>query len=204
MAKENSRVRINLQTGEFEIEGSEEFINEQARRLKTLVKNLKEAAEATTAPATKAAPAARGRRAAAPAAKAAAPAKKAAKPAAKAAKKAAPKPAAKARKAAPKKAAAPAVEGVKEFSSLLKKLPEKVSDVDRLLLAGYFLQSGSGDHTFSTRDANRLLDAAGAKIRNAAQAAKANINAKRLVKVDRGQFRFTDEGLAYVKNLVGA
>ncbi len=208
MPKENSRVRINVQTGEFEIEGTEAFINEQERRLRTLVRSLREAsmAVAATTPASRRRTRAAKQTAAAPK-QAAAPkraAKKAAaKPAGRAAKKAAAKPAARATKPA-KKAAAPAGEGVKEFATLLKKLPEKVSDVDRLLVAGYYVQSASGDHHFTTRDANKLLEAAGAKIRNAAQAAKANIGAKRLVKVDRGRFRFTDEGLAYVKSLVAA
>lgn len=217
MAKENSRVRINLQSGEVEIEGTEEFINEQARRLKTLVRNLREAAEATAAqatptPARRAAARPAPARRVAGARKPAAAAKTAAKPAARAAKAAA-KPAARARrKAAPKaaakapatKAAAPAAADVRKFATLLKKLPEKASDVDRLLVAGYYVATTSGDRTFATRDANSLLAAAGAKILNAAQAAKANVTAKRLLKVDRGRFQLTDDGLEYAKKLVGA
>jgi hypothetical protein len=102
-------------------------------------------------------------------------------------------------------AAGPKADGLAEagtFGELLQRLPRAATDVDRMLIAGYFAQGSGPDHGFRTGDANRLLTEQGIKVGNPSQCVKQNLLAKRVFK-HQGRYRVSQIGLDYLRQLLG-
>ncbi|MEO1089063.1 MAG: hypothetical protein AAFX81_00380 [Pseudomonadota bacterium] len=89
------------------------------------------------------------------------------------------------------------------FGELLQALPRTATDVDRMLLAGWFVQCGVAERTFSTADASRRLVDQGVKVGNPSQSVKQNLVAKRAFQVQRGRYRVAQGGLAHLEALTG-
>lgn len=89
------------------------------------------------------------------------------------------------------------------FGELLQSLPRTATDVDRMLLAGVFLQRRAVERAFATADANRLLLEHGVKLGNPSQSVKQNLVAKRAFAVQRGRYRVARGGLAHLEQLTG-
>lgn len=88
------------------------------------------------------------------------------------------------------------------FGELLQRLPRTATDVDRMLVAGYFAQQGGADNGFGTGEANHLLTEQGVKVGNPSQCVKQNLVAKRVFK-HQGRYRVSQIGLDYLRQLVG-
>jgi hypothetical protein len=88
------------------------------------------------------------------------------------------------------------------FGELLQRLPRTATDVDRMLVAGYFAQQGGADSNFATGEANHLLTEQGVKVGNPSQCVKQNLVAKRVFK-HQGRYRVSQIGLDYLRQLVG-
>lgn len=89
------------------------------------------------------------------------------------------------------------------FGELIQTLPRNATDVDRMLLAGVFLQQRAAERAFATADANRLLLEHGIKLGNPSQSVKQNLVAKRAFAVQRGRYRVAQGGLAHLEQLTG-
>lgn len=89
------------------------------------------------------------------------------------------------------------------FGELLQRLPRTATDVDRMLVAGYFAQQSGGDNGFATGEANRLLTEQGVKVGNPSQCVKQNLLAKRVFK-HQGRYRVSQIGLDYLRQLIGS
>jgi hypothetical protein len=89
------------------------------------------------------------------------------------------------------------------FGELLQRLPRTATDVDRILIAGYFAQQNGADNGFATGEANTLLTEQGVKVGNPSQCVKQNLLAKRVFK-HQGRYRVSQIGLDYLRQLVGA
>ncbi|MFW5679047.1 MAG: hypothetical protein ACOC3D_02170 [Pseudomonadota bacterium] len=89
------------------------------------------------------------------------------------------------------------------FGALLHALPRNATDVDRMLLAGWFVQAGNAERSFTTADANRHLVDQGIKVGNASQSVKQNLLAKRAFQVQRGRYRVAQTGLQHLAQLTG-
>jgi hypothetical protein len=89
------------------------------------------------------------------------------------------------------------------FGALLHALPRNATDVDRMLLAGWFVQAGNAERSFTTADANRHLVEQGIKVGNASQSVKQNLLAKRAFQVQRGRYRVAQTGLQHLAQLTG-
>jgi hypothetical protein len=89
------------------------------------------------------------------------------------------------------------------FGELLQRLPRTATDVDRILIAGYFAQQNGADNGFGTGEANTLLTEQGVKVGNPSQCVKQNLVAKRVFK-HQGRYRVSQIGLDYLRQLVGA
>jgi hypothetical protein len=89
------------------------------------------------------------------------------------------------------------------FGELLQRLPRTATDVDRILIAGYFAQQNGADNGFGTGEANTLLTEQGVKVGNPSQCVKQNLLAKRVFK-HQGRYRVSQIGLDYLRQLVGA
>ncbi len=89
------------------------------------------------------------------------------------------------------------------FGELLHHLPRAASDVDRILLAGYFAYARNADKSFSTGEANTLLTDQGVKVGNPSQCVRQNLLAKRVFKHQR-RYRVSQTGVDYLRQLLGA
>jgi hypothetical protein len=94
------------------------------------------------------------------------------------------------------------VEVAATFGELLQLLPRSATDVDRMLIAGYFAQQSGADNGFATGEANHLLTEQGVKVGNPSQCVKQNLLAKRVFK-HQGRYRVSQIGLDYLRQLVG-
>jgi hypothetical protein len=88
------------------------------------------------------------------------------------------------------------------FGELIQRLPRAATDVDRMLVAGYFAQRNGADHGFGTGEANTLLTEQGVKVGNPSQCVKQNLLAKRVFK-HQGRYRVSQIGLDYLRQLIG-
>jgi hypothetical protein len=89
------------------------------------------------------------------------------------------------------------------FGELLQRLPRAATDVDRILVAGYFAQQNGADNAFATGEANTLLTEQGVKVGNPSQCVKQNLLAKRVFK-HQGRYRVSQIGLDHLRQLIGA
>jgi hypothetical protein len=160
-----TRLRINLSQGEFEVEGSEAFVERYAERIDALFAGLANGHGNEPAPALPAA-------ATAPRTVNASPSNG---------------------------AAATAPEHLGEW---LEHMPRSATDVDRMLLAGYYAQVRSADQCFGTGEANALLTDQGIKVGNPSQCVKQNLVAKRVFKHHR-RYRVSQTGLDQLRQLLG-
>ena len=166
MDDSRTRLRINLSQGEFEVEGSEDFVERYAERIDALFAGL--AGTRSSEPTLAALPAATT----APRAAIAGPSNGAA-------------------------TAAP-----EHLGEWLEHMPRSATDVDRMLLAGYYAQVRSADQCFGTGEANALLTDQGIKVGNPSQCVKQNLVAKRVFKHHR-RYRVSQTGLDQLRQLLG-
>jgi hypothetical protein len=101
---------------------------------------------------------------------------------------------------APESSALPSTQS---FGELLHRLPRGASDVDRMLIAGHFVQQRAADNAFSTGEANALLTEQGIKVGNPSQCVKQSLMAKRVFK-HQGRYRVSQTGADHLRQLLGA
>jgi hypothetical protein len=87
------------------------------------------------------------------------------------------------------------------FGEFYSKFPKGISNVDKMLLASFFLQSSSEGKCFTVKEASDLLIDQGVSLSNAGVFNKHNINSKRVFKLTGKAFRVSDTGVEYIKNL---
>jgi hypothetical protein len=156
-----ARLKINLAQGEFEVEGSETFVNRYVERIDALFANLQNGRTAERPPAlTSTTP------------------------------------------AKPANGDGAKVDAPDHIGQWLEHMPRSATDVDRMLLAGYFAQTRSGDQSFGTGEANTLLTDQGIKVGNPSQCVKQNLVAKRVFRHQR-RYRVSQTGLDQLRQLLG-
>lgn len=101
----------------------------------------------------------------------------------------------------PAAAPPPARNELPPFGEYLHFLPQSATEVDRMLAAGFYLQQLATDDSFATGDANKRLAEHGIKIGNASQCVRQSLTARRVFSVQRGRFRVSQQGRAYLRQL---
>lgn len=166
MDQTRTRLKINLSQGEFEVEGSEAFVERYADRIDALFASLAHGKMHEQAPILPSANIASASGANAP-------------------------------NGAASPGSAPA-----HIGEWLEHMPRSATDVDRMLIAGYFAQIRSADQSFGTGEANTLLTDQGIKVGNPSQCVKQNLVAKRVFKHQR-RYRVSQTGLDQIRQLLG-
>lgn len=160
MDQTRARLKINLSQGEFEVEGSEAFVERYAERIDALFANLDQGQVSAPTLMT----------------------------------------------VTPEEVSEPnghaTTEAPDHIGEWLEHLPRASTDVDRMLLAGYFAQLRSGDQSFGTGEANTLLTDQGIKVGNPSQCVKQNLVAKRVFRHQR-RYRVSQTGLDQLRQLLG-
>ena len=164
MDETRTRLKINLSQGEFEVEGSEAFVERYAARIDALFEGLQSTASFETTPILSSS---------------------------------APSPQPKPTNGATNPDSIP-----DHLGEWLEHMPRSATDVDRMLLSGYYAQRRSGDQCFGTGEANALLTDQGIKVGNPSQCVKQNLVAKRVFKHHR-RYRVSQTGLDQLRQLLG-
>jgi len=89
------------------------------------------------------------------------------------------------------------------FGELFNKFPKSISNVDKLLLAGFYIQSHNENNTYTVVEGTELLLDQGIKLSNPNAFNKSNVATKRVFKLSGKNFRISDIGMSYIKALLG-
>lgn len=155
---ENTRIRINLTTKEFEVEGSEQFVKEYAEKIENLLSAI----------------------------------------------------------GSSKPLPSPVIKNLEEtkptpvsgnqlpdnFGEYLHTFSNTLTDVDRMLIAGFYIQNQAEDNAFATAAANDLLKEQGVKLTNAAECVVKNKKAKKVFALAKGKYRVSHTGITYINSLI--
>ena len=88
------------------------------------------------------------------------------------------------------------------FGELYYKVPKSTSKTDIVLLASYFVQSHNGEGTFTTREVNKLLRDHGIDLTNTAHFNKLNQDYKKVFKMRQGQYKVSEEGVEHLRGIL--
>lgn len=94
-----------------------------------------------------------------------------------------------------------------EFGEYLQQFPRSITDLDRVLIAAYFVQSHDHEDCFTTRSTNKLLTEQGHKVANASDCVKKSTKTKRVFLVSslgKGKYRVSSSGIDYINDLLEA
>jgi len=170
-----TRLKINLSQGEFEVEGSEAFVERYAQRIDALFAGLHKAkTDAQALPV------------AANASSTVSPAQ----------------PTTSNARSTPVETTKAASSAPEHLGEWLQHMPRSATDVDRMLLSGYYAQLRSADQCFGTGEANALLTDQGIKVGNPSQCVKQNLVARRVFRQHR-RYRVSQIGLDQLRLLLG-
>lgn len=211
-----ARIRINRETGEIEISGSEQFVKDHMNLVQDVLGAAPKKASAPVSTPKTAAPAPAP--AAAPKAEVAAPAAPAKEPAAEAPAPAAPKrgrgrprknPVAATAAASTASAEAPkastrtttAAKTPNTFSGYMKTFKRKMKKGDWVLAAGHYFITSTNSDSFSTFNTSKLLKSQGVELANPSQYMKNNISSGRIEAVGKRNYRVTEEGRKHLNFL---
>lgn len=89
-----------------------------------------------------------------------------------------------------------------EFGEYLSRFPGSITDVDRVLLAGFFVQSHTEDRAFTTRSANQLLLDQGVRVSNPSESIRQNVRSRKAFALSRGSFRVSQSGVTHLASLM--
>jgi hypothetical protein len=156
MDDQNVRIRVNLASGEFEIEGPGSFVKTYTDKLDSLLDMLLKH----------------------------------------------PVPRQLQQDTAPVQPASSLTGPAPTFGEYFQRVPKSATDVDKILIAGYFFQANNPDNSFSTGDVNKLLTEQGIKVTNASQCVKSNVSAKRVFALQKGKYRVSQPGIDYINQLL--
>lgn len=174
----SARVKIVLNSGEFEIEGSEDFVNSYADTITSLSEVLKRPVTAVGEAEGKESNLSSGKQFAIFEPDAPAPPESVS-----------PTP-------------TPALASPDSFGELYYKVPKSTSKTDIVLLASYFVQSHNGEGTFTTREVNKLLRDHGIDLTNPAHFNKLNQDYKKVFKMRQGQYKVSEEGVEHLRGIL--
>lgn len=172
--EQKARIKITMTGGEFEIEGSEEFVNSYAESIKSFVSILQKGASQlkkndiqrpTTgeqfsifdaAPATPPL----------------------------------------------KQENNGTLNTMESFGEFYHRRPKNVSKTDIVLMASYYIQSKNDDGVFTTREVTKLLKDHGLDLSNPAHFIKLNQEYKKVFKMRQGQYKVSEEGIEHLKSIL--
>ena len=87
------------------------------------------------------------------------------------------------------------------FGEFFNDFRSDVTDVDKMLIAGAFVQAKDPDRAFATKNANELLMDQNVKLTNASECVRRLIASKRAFVVAEGKFRVSAQGFERLKSL---
>ncbi len=90
------------------------------------------------------------------------------------------------------------------FGEYLHMFPSDLKDVDKILIAGYYIQRNVPENAFTTVAASKLLKDQSIKLANPSNCVKHNRDAKKVIAISKGRFRVSQPtGLNHIQSLLG-
>lgn len=89
------------------------------------------------------------------------------------------------------------------FGELFQYMPKTATDVDRILLAGFYIQKNDPSNNFTTAGVNSLLIEHGVKLSNPSECVRRNIATRRVFNT-KGKYQVSQVGVEYLRHLMGA
>lgn len=86
------------------------------------------------------------------------------------------------------------------FGEYLLTFKNSISDVNRILIAGYFIQKRNADNSFTTNEASQLLIEQGIKVANPSASVTKNKDKQYVIKIGKA-FRVSQKGMNYIDSL---
>ena len=169
----NAKIRFNLSTLEFEIEGSEEFVNAYADKIGEFLELLKKKSDEIPVVMS-------GHNGSL----------------AESIQEGSGRPEEEIQQ---KSALGPVPETFGEF---YLRAAKNINDIDKVLLGGYFIQHKNDKNIFSTREVSVVLKENGIYLKNPSHSIKLNLDARRIFSVKKGCFRVSEEGLERLASVV--
>lgn len=90
------------------------------------------------------------------------------------------------------------------FGEYYAEFRSDITDVDKILIAGSFVQARDAERVFTTKTANQLLLDQNIKVGNASESVRRLTQTKRAFVVSDGRFRVSANGLEHLKTLTVA
>lgn len=87
------------------------------------------------------------------------------------------------------------------FGEFYSSFRSDITDVDRVLVAGAFVQEKDPDRVFATKAANQLLLDQNTKVSNASECVRRLLHGKRVFVVANGKFRVSASGFEHLDTL---
>ena len=87
------------------------------------------------------------------------------------------------------------------FGEFYSQFRSDITDVDKVLIAGAFVQAKEADRTFTTKAANQLLIDQNIKVANASENVRRLTQTKRVFVVSAGRFRVSTTGSEHLNSL---
>ena len=105
--------------------------------------------------------------------------------------------------ALPEQVSVPAEAEIPEvFGEYLQRFPKSITDVDKVLVAAHFVQLHDSEKSFTTRSASKLLTEQGFKVANPSDCVKKNTKTKRVFALEKGKYRVSQLGIAYINESI--
>lgn len=161
-----AKIRINLNSREFEIEGTEEFINSHSVKIDNFLELLKTAPPSSPTVNQQSIPVA------------------------------VPTQQTNSTPVTQNNGALP-----ETFGEYYHQVPKSAKDSDKMLVAGRYAQSLSAENSFGTSEASKLLLDQGIRLSNSTVFLNQNLKPKYLIKLSKGKFRVSKDGLEYIEKL---
>jgi len=89
------------------------------------------------------------------------------------------------------------------FGEYFSGFPKKITDVDRVLVAGLYLQDRDSSRVFKTGAVNELLQHQGIRVANPSMCVRRSVENRRAFGVGKGSYRVSQAGVDYVRALLG-
>ncbi len=88
------------------------------------------------------------------------------------------------------------------FGEYLLTFKNSISDVDRILISGFFIQKRNTNNSFTTNEASQLLIEQGIKVKNPSASVTKNKDKQFVIKVGKA-FRVSQKGISHIESLRG-
>ncbi len=87
------------------------------------------------------------------------------------------------------------------FGEFIHQFPPTLTDIERVLIAGYFAQASDQDNTFNTGTVNELLLQQGVRLTNPSSSIRRNVDSRRVILLGAGHFRVSQAGVEHLEHL---